>query len=143
MSMHFEFSQQILCSRWPFALPIAVARGMTAMGASPQTSQKDAALRVTIHQTAVLMNLDGTAASVTIATAIRGEGNDVYGSHATLKVSAGTYGAVLNLVVGKRKLSVILPPPIPGSGANSFTLPSAGYLSLAVRGSQEPAGPPK
>jgi hypothetical protein len=58
------------------------------------------------------------------------------------KVSSGTYDAVLNLLVGKRKLPVILPSPMTGSGANSFTLPPAGYLSLAARGRQEPAGPP-
>lgn len=97
---------------------------------SPVHAQKakDIPLRITLHETAVLMNLDGTAVAGAdpVPSALLGDGNDVY-TAATIKYSSGTYDAVLNLLVGKRKLTAILPSAIPGSGVTANTPPPGSY----------------
>lgn len=91
----------------------------------------DIPLRITLLETATLMNLDGTAAGGTVASAVVGDGNDVYtngqNTGATIKFCSNTYDAVLNLLVGKRKLTAILPSAIPGSGATTNTPPPGSY----------------
>jgi hypothetical protein len=91
----------------------------------------DIPLRITLLETATLMNLDGTAAGGTVASAVVGDGNDVYTNGqttgATIKFCSNTYDAVLNLLVGKRKLTAILPMAISGSGTTTNTPPAASY----------------
>ena len=97
----------------------------------------DIPLRFALHQTATLMNLDGTLMTdisgnpVQTASAIVGDGNDVYtngtGVSAEIKSCGGTYDAVLNLSVSKRKISAILPAAIAGSGATFQTPPPRTY----------------
>ncbi len=91
----------------------------------------DIPLRLTFHETAVLMNLDGTAANSTVSSAIVGDGNDVYSNGqtaaVTIKFCSGTYDAVLNLLVGKRHLTVLLPAPIANSGESANTPPPGSY----------------
>jgi hypothetical protein len=101
---------------------------------SPLNAQraKDIPLRITLHETAVLMNLDGTAVAAAdpVPSAIVGDGNDVYTdghiSGVTIKFSSGTHDAVLG--AGKRSLTVKLPTPIPGS-ATPQTPPPGSYTA--------------
>jgi len=110
---------------------LPVAAMLLALPTANAAKCTDIPLRVTLHETAVLMNLDGTAAGGTVASAIVGDGNDVYtGGQATgasIKFCSDTYDAVLNLLVGKRKLTAILPSPIPGSGVTANTPPTGSY----------------
>jgi hypothetical protein len=97
----------------------------------------DIAARFTLHESATLMNLDGTVVTdssnnpVTVASAIVGDGNDVYSSDGTIKICS-TFDAILNLQTGKRKITAILPTPIPNSGGNSDTPPPGHYTDLGV-----------
>jgi hypothetical protein len=97
----------------------------------------DVPLRFTVHETATLMNLDGTVVTdssgnpVTVPSAIVGDGNDVY-TNASIQFCSGTYDAVLNLINGSRKVSAILPAPIANSGTNSQTPPSGKYTVNGV-----------
>lgn len=110
-------------------LPIvAVLLPLPAANAAKCT---DIPLRITLLETATLMNLDGTVAGGTVASAVVGDGNDVYTdgqtTGATIKFCSNTYDAVLNLLVGKRKLTAILPSSIPGSGVTVNTPPPGSY----------------
>lgn len=110
-------------------LPIAAM--LLALPAANAAKCTDIPLRVTLHETAVLMNLDGTVAGGTVASAVVGDGNDVYTdgqtTGATIKFCSNTYDAVLNLLVGKRKLTAILPAAISGSGVTANTPPPGAY----------------
>src|SRR5689334_11003922 len=90
---------------WP-VLSIMTLALTAAPGANAQ-KQKDVPLRFTFHETAVLMNLDGTVVTGAnpVPSTVVGDGNDVYSSDATIKFSSGTHDAVLNLLIGKRKLT--------------------------------------
>src|SRR5438552_2341960 len=107
---------------------VAVLLPLPAANAAKCT---DIPLRITLLETATLMNLDGTAAGGTVASAVVGDGNDVYTdgqtTGATIKFCSNTYDAVLNLLVGKRKLTAILPAAIPGSGVTANTPPPGSY----------------
>jgi len=97
----------------------------------------DIPLRYTLHETATLMNLDGTVVTdssgnpMTVPSANIGDGNDVY-TDAAITVCAGTYDAVLNLINSKRKFTLVLPTAIPNSGTNSQTPPAGNYLVNGV-----------
>jgi hypothetical protein len=123
--------------RMNFALLSIIALLLSLAPASAQKVQ-DVPLRITLHETAVLMSLDGTAiaGAAPVSSAIVGDGNDVYTNDrttgVTIKFSSGTYDAVLNLLVGKRKLTGILPAPIPSSGTNPQTPPPGSYTSNGV-----------
>jgi len=110
---------------------LSIAATLLTVPAANAAKCTDIPLRVTLHETAVLMNLDGTAAGGTVASAIVGDGNDVYTNGqttgATIKFCSNTYDAVLNLLVGKRKLTAILPSAIPGSGVTTNTPPASSY----------------
>ena len=108
--------------RKTWLLPIV----LISAGAAPAQKCSDVPLRFTFQQTAILMNLDGSVGAGTVGTAIVGDGNDVYANGssvlATIKFCAGTYDAVLNLSVSKRKLTLKLlgalngtNPPAPGT----------------------------
>jgi hypothetical protein len=110
-------------------LPIAAA--LLTVPTANAAKCTDIPLKVTLNETAMLMNLDGTTAGGTVASAIVGDGNDVYTNGqttgATIKFCSNTYDAVLNLLVGKRKLTAILPAGIAGSGATANTPPPNSY----------------
>jgi len=96
----------------------------------------DIPLRYTLHETATLMNLDGTGVTdssgnpVTVPSAIVGDGSDVYTS--SILICSGTNDAVVNLINGSRKFTAILPSAIPNSGANSQTPPPGRYTVNGV-----------
>jgi hypothetical protein len=91
----------------------------------------------TLHETATVMNLDGTVAldgannPVTAPSAIVGDGNDVYSANASIKI-CGTRDGILNLLTGQRKISAILPSPVANSGANAATPPPGKYTANGV-----------
>ena len=95
----------------------------------------DIPLRFTLHETAPLMNLDGTAVldasgnPITVGSAVVGDGNDVY---TAASIKCGTQDAVLNVLIGKRKITVRLPDPIPGSGITNQTPPAGTYTDNGV-----------
>src|SRR5579864_5008339 len=88
-----------------------------ALSAARGGSCTEIPLQFTLHETSTLMNLDGTAVTdtsgnpVTVASAVVGDGNDVY---TAASIKCGTNDAVLNVLIGKRKITVRLPDPIPG-----------------------------
>jgi hypothetical protein len=118
--------------RIDFALLLIVAV-LLPLPAANAAKCTDIPLRITLHETAVLMNLDGTlVANVPpVPSTIVGDGNDVYTdgqtTGATIKFCSDTYDAVLNLLVGKRKITAVLPSAIPGSGTTTDTPPSSRY----------------
>jgi len=107
-------------------LPILAA--LLPLPAANAAKCTDMPLRITLHDTAILMNLDGTqvADAPPVPSTIVGDGNDVY-TAATIKFCSNTYDAVLNLLVGKRKLTAIIPAAIPGSGGTAPTPPAGSY----------------
>jgi len=121
-------SPWILISIAALTLPASYARGCTTIS-----------LQFTLHETATLMNLDGTIVTdssgnpVTVASAVVGDGNDVYSANGSVTpCTGGTNDAVLNVQTGKRKITVKLPAPIPGSGANAQTPPVGTYTDNGV-----------
>ena len=68
---------------------LSIAATLLTVPAANAAKCTDIPLRVTLHETAVLMNLDGTAAGGTVASAIVGDGNDVY-------TNGQTTGATIN-----------------------------------------------
>lgn len=99
----------------------------------------DVALRFTMYESATLMNLDGTVVNdlsgnpVKIPSAIVGDsGGNVYSTGASIKYCSGTYDAVLNLLVGRRKVTLKLPSPITGTGGTSLTPPAGNYTDNGV-----------
>ena len=128
-------------SRFASSLPIAILSlaFSASAGAAHGGNCTDVPLRFTLHESATLMNLDGTVvtdssgAPVTVPSAVVGDsGGDVYTTGASIKYCSGTYDAVLNLLVSKRKFTLILPQPISGTGANSLTPPPANYTVNGV-----------
>ena len=113
-----------------FAL-LSIAAALLTVPAANAAKCTDIPLRITLLETATLMNLDGTAPGGSVASAVVGDGNDVYTNGqttgATIKFCSNTYDAVLNLLVGKRKLTAILPSAIPGSGVTANTPPPGSY----------------
>ena len=96
----------------------------------------DVSANMTLEPTATLMNLDGTVVTdnsgnaVTVASAIVGDsGGNTYS--ASIK-TCRTNDAIINLLVGKRQFTAILPAPIASSGANSFTPPPGNYTRNGV-----------
>jgi hypothetical protein len=115
----------------------AAALLLASAASLPAQKCKDIPLTFTFQETALLSNLDGTVSSAApAASAFVGDGNDVYvdgpGVDTTIRFCSGTHDAVLNLLVSKRKLTAKLPAPIPGSGTNSNTPPSATYSGNGV-----------
>lgn len=88
-------------------LSLALAASASAAHAGSCTAIP---VRFTLHQTATLMNLDGSTNGGTVPSAIVGDGNDVYTSNASIKYCSGNYDAVLNLLVGSRKVGPLKVP---------------------------------
>jgi hypothetical protein len=117
-------------------LPMAAL--LMPFSATSAQKQSDIPLRITLHETAVVMDLNGNATGSAPQSAIIGDGNDVYTdgqtTGVTIKFSSGTYDAVLNLLVGKRKITAVVPSPVynPQNGLTptlgSYT--AAGLLSI-------------
>jgi hypothetical protein len=104
--------------RFRFAsFPVALLLPLSAASAQKQT---DLPLRITLHETAVLSNWDGTAvAGAQPATsAVVGDGNDVYTNGQTL-------GATINSP-NSTSLTAVLPQP--------YNCSQAIYPSWLVRG---------
>ncbi len=106
-----------------------------AAGSAHGGSCTDVLLRFTMHESATLMNLDGTVVTdssgnpVTVPSAVVGDSSgDVYTTGASIK--CGTNDAVLNLLVGSRQLTLKLPSPI--NGGSSLTPPPGAYTDNGV-----------
>jgi hypothetical protein len=119
-------------------------------GAAPAQKCADIPVRFTFYETATVMKLDGTPTGGSVTSAIIGDGNDVYtngpGVGASIKFCSGTYDAVLNLTVSKRKLTLRLPPalngtnpPAPGSYTRNGVF---NVLNILCRSTSEGAGCP-
>jgi hypothetical protein len=104
----------------------------TVLAAASQ-KQTDVPLTLTFHRTAQLSNWDGTVTGSTVPSAVAGDSSgDLYTNDTTIKFASGTFDAVLNLLVGKRYYSWILPAPIAGTGGLPQTPSPGTYTGLGV-----------
>lgn len=113
-------------------LSLALAATATAGHAGSCTAIP---VKFTFLETATLMDLNGNVVTdsignpVKVPSAVVGDSSgDVYTTNASIR--CGTYDAVLNLLVGSRKLTLKLPAPI--NGGNSLTPPPGNYTDNGV-----------